>query len=98
MSRSTLPRKPRNSDVNPAKVHVHAPRPEVIRAGGLHGIEATGKTYGIREITPAVAVAQRPHCNSTMPNGNPCPGLYAAPARPGASDASRLPSRTCFVK
>ena len=86
-------------------VHIQRPKPEKIRAGGLHSIAATGKAYpGTDELvarlkserlelaTSAVTVR-----NSTM-RGAPytCPELRSNPHRPGSADAYSLPSLTSF--
>ena len=39
-----------------------------------------------------------PHCASTTPTGYTCPELTRAPARAGACDAFKLPSRSAFTK
>jgi hypothetical protein len=39
-----------------------------------------------------------PHCAGTTPTGYTCPELTRAPARAGASDAAKLPTRSPFAK
>ena len=46
----------------------------------------------------AIASSTVPYCNSTTPRGYTCPELSAAPARAGATDAFKLPSRSAFHK
>ena len=66
---------------------------------GLHSISTTGKRYGIDRSKVALTMPRyAPHCASTTPPGYPCPELTRAPARPGASDAAKLPSLSAFVK
>ena len=49
--------------------------------------------------TVALAVpSYAPHCASTTPTGYTCPELTRAPARAGACDAFKLPSRSAFTK
>ena len=55
------------------------------------GRSATGK---VALTMPSYA----PHCASTTPTGYTCPELTRAPARAGASDAFKLPSRSAFTK
>ena len=70
-----------------------------VPGAGLHSISTTGKRYGPTEATVALAVpSYAPHCASTTPTGYTCPELTRAPARPGASDAAKLPSLSAFVK
>ena len=70
-----------------------------VPGAGLHSISTTGKRYGPTVATVALAVpSYAPHCASTTPTGYTCPELSRAPARPGASDAAKLPSLSAFVK
>lgn len=70
-----------------------------VPGAGLHSIAATGKRYGMSIAKVAMAMpAYAPHCASTTPTGYTCPELTRAPARPGASDAAKLPSLSAFVK
>lgn len=70
-----------------------------VHSAGLHSISATGKRYGPTQTKVALAVpAYAPHCASTTPTGYTCPELSRAPARAGACDAFKLPSRSAFAK
>ncbi len=51
------------------------------------------------QATVTLAVpSYAPHCASTTPTGYTCPELTRAPARAGACDAFKLPSRSAFTK
>lgn len=90
------------------QAHLHSKAPKPLRKGGLHDVTHTTPSGAltIKGSSPAYAHAREaariqhtgpvPVRNSTM-RGAPytCPELRA-PARAGALDAFRLPSRTCF--
>ena len=102
---STAAALPSTSVPNITDVHIQRPKPEKIRAGGLHSIAATGKAYpGTDELVARLkserlelATSSVPVCNSTM-KGAPytCPELRSNPHRPGSADAYSLPSLTSF--
>ena len=70
-----------------------------VPGAGLHSISTTGKRYGMAPSKVALTMpSYAPHCASTTPTGYTCPELTRAPARPGASDAAKLPSLSAFVK
>ena len=70
-----------------------------VPGAGLHSIAATGKRYGMSIAKVAMAMpSYAPHCASTTPTGYTCPELTRAPARAGARDAFKLPSRSAFTK
>ena len=90
---------------NATDVHIQRPKPEKIRAGGLHSIAATGKPYPgtddqvarLKSERLELATSSVPVRNSTM-KGDPytCPELRSNPQRPGSADAYSLPSLTSF--
>lgn len=90
---------------NITDVHIQRPKPEKIRAGGLHSIAATGKPYPgtddqvarLKSERLELATSSVPVRNSTM-KGDPytCPELRSNPHRPGSADAYSLPSLTSF--
>ena len=70
-----------------------------VPGAGLHSIAATGKRYGMGLSKVALTMpSYAPHCASTTPTGYTCPELSRAPARAGALDAFKLPSRSAFTK
>ena len=102
---STAAALPSTSVPNATGVHIQRPKPEKIRAGGLHSIAATGKPYpGTDDLVARLkserlelATSSVPVRNSTM-KGDPytCPELRSNPQRPGSADAYSLPSLTSF--
>ena len=96
---------PSTSVPNATGVHIQRPKPEKIRAGGLHSIAATGKPYPgtddqvarLKSERLELATSSVPVRNSTM-KGDPytCPELRSNPHRPGSADACSLPSLTSF--
>ena len=104
---STAAALPSTSVPNATGVHIQRPKPEKIRAGGLHSIAATGKPYPgtddqvarLKSERLELATSSVPVRNSTM-RGAPytCPELRSNPHRAGSADASRLPSLSSFSK
>lgn len=84
---------------HPNATHVGRSTSGKVPGAGLHSIASTGKRYGLA-ITkvPLNMPDYAPHCASTTPTGYTCPELSQPPARAGACDAFKLPSRSAFTK
>ena len=89
------------SQPNSTRVHLHRGKPEVINSGGLHSIEATSKTYGMKPAAPIAtdhpARKKRTvalHHAASTPTGYTCPELGRNPGmHPARFAAYALPSR-----